>query len=465
MTRREFLAAIAMGLPASGAQYTSYLPLIGPDSDDFACEREAQKIERELKRLFTTKSLPLAPAFRGRSPLPSNFKSVAEGISEAVYDSIEVSGDEWRAEFRKWIDSFGQVRASRFFVLADNVVRYEIASAGEYRVGHWKQIWSENKLSHFLPIDEAVTRASEPLFLDVTGHCFGELASFRNQLLGGNPWWRARLDAATGIDVYANNGIAVGDIDNDGQDEIYVCQQGGLPNRLYKHRADGVFEDITDQAGVGVLDDTTCALFVDFRNSGVQDLVVLRGSGPLLFRNDGKGGFAHQPDAFRFGSVPQGGFTGMAAADYDRDGKVDLYLCCYVYFQSEDQYRYPKPYYDAQNGPPNFLFRNRGEWFEDVTAEVGLSQNNNRYSFAPAWCDFDGDGWPDLYVANDFGRNNFYRNRQGEVSGRSGRSRHRGYRSGNERRLVRLRRRRTAGPVRVQHVDCAGATNHARPEV
>ena len=163
-----------------------------------------------------------------------------------------------------------------------------------------------------------------------------------------------------------------------------------------------------------VLDDTTCALFVDFRNSGVQDLVVLRGSGPLLFRNDGNGRFTHQPDAFRFGSVPQGGFTGMAAADYDRDGKVDLYLCCYVYFQSEDQYRYPKPYHDAQNGPPNFLFRNRGEWFEDVTAEVGLNHNNNRYSFAPAWCDFDGDGWPDLYVANDFGRNNLYRNRDGK---------------------------------------------------
>ena len=73
----------------------------------------------------------------------------------------------------------------------------------------------------------------------MTAHCFGELASFRNQLLGGNPWWRTSLDAATGIDVYANNGIAAGDIDNDGQDEIYVCQQGGLPNRLYKNRGDG----------------------------------------------------------------------------------------------------------------------------------------------------------------------------------------------------------------------------------
>jgi Flp pilus assembly protein TadD len=108
----------------------------------------------------------------------------------------------------------------------------------------------------------------------------------------------------------------------------------------------------------------------------------------------------------------------MAAADYDRDGKLDVYCCCYSFFQSEAQYRYPSPYHDAQNGPPNFLFRNRLNadgtgYFEDVTAAVGLNQNNNRFSFAPAWCDYDGSGWPSLYVANDFGRNNLYRNRNG----------------------------------------------------
>src|SRR5262249_55027102 len=51
--------------------------------------------------------------------------------------------------------------------------------------------------------------------------------------------------------------------------------------------------------------------------------------------------------------------------------------------------------------------------FEDVTRASGIDENNNRYSFAPAWCDYDGDGWPDLYVANDFGRNNLYRNQNG----------------------------------------------------
>ena len=116
-------------------------------------------------------------------------------------------------------------------------------------------------------------------------------------------------------------------------------------------------------------------------------------------------------------SPPQGSFTSVAAADYDRDGRLDLYFCCYVYYQSEAQYRYPVPYHDAQNGPPNFLFRNRFDrepgYFEDVTAASGMDHNNNRFSFAGAWCDYNGDGWPDLYVTNDFGRKNLYRNSEG----------------------------------------------------
>ncbi|HZL57527.1 MAG TPA: tetratricopeptide repeat protein, partial [Bryobacteraceae bacterium] len=67
-------------------------------------------------------------------------------------------------------------------------------------------------------------------------------------------------------------------------------------------------------------------------------------------------------------------------------------------------YQYPTPYHDAQNGPPNYLFRNRatagGLIFDDVTRESGIDENNNRFSFAAAWCDFDGDGRPDLYVSN-----------------------------------------------------------------
>ena len=252
------------------------------------------------------------------------------------------------------------------------------------------------------------------LFREITGHAFAGAPSFDQQLRKGIPYWRARLDAASGIDVHGHNGIAVGDIDNDGIDEIYICQPGGLPNRLFRNDGGGRLEDITERAGLAILDPTSSALFLDLRNSGHQDLVVLRPDGPLLFLNDGGGRFTHKPGAFRFRHPPEGSFTGMAAADYDRDGRLDLYLCTYSFFRDGNQYRYPTPYFDAQNGPANFLFHNEGGGaLVDVTNDVGLDQNNNRFSFAPAWCDYNGDGWPDLFVANDFGRKNLYRNDKG----------------------------------------------------
>jgi Flp pilus assembly protein TadD len=320
----------------------------------------------------------------------------------------EFEGEKAAAELEARLSKQFGARCS---ALPDAQVRFEKANPNEYRTGVWQ-------LPDLKVVREDIARAEKPYFRDVTSHVFGGAASFRDQLLKGNPYWRTHLDSATGIDTDGNQGIAVGDIDNDGVDEIYVCQSGGLPNRLYRLRADGTAEDITERAGVGILDETTCALFVDFRNSGLQDLVVLRRFGPSLFLNQGNGTFRELPNAFHFRRPAQGVFTGMAAADYDCDGRVDLYLCTYVYVQGEEQYQYPAPYHDAQNGPPNFLFHNRltkdGGVFEDVTEESGINENNNRFSFAPAWCDYDGDGWPDLYVANDFGRNSLYRNRAGK---------------------------------------------------
>ena len=383
------------------------------------------EIVTRLQSLTESRALPLAQDFRGVSPLPLRYRAVAPDCFEAEFDAAP--GDI-EAGLRKWVDSLGMVRDARYFVLSGGVVRYEIAStqAGgfEYRVGQWRQTWKDGRLAEFQPIRETMTKSRGPLFRDVTGEMFGSDAAFRDQLLRGIPYWRARLDSASGIDIYGGNGIAVGDIDGDALDEIYVCQPGGLPNRLYRVQ-DGRMLDITERAGVGLLDDTASALFLDLRNRGLQDLVVLRAAGPVLFLNQGDGTFALRADAFQFRAAPQGSFTGMSAADYDRDGKVDLYLCTYTYFQSEDQYHYPVPYHDARNGPPNFLFRNQlaadgSGTFEDATDSTGLNENNNRFSFAPAWCDFDGDGWPDLYVANDFGRHNLYRNSGGKFHDAAG---------------------------------------------
>jgi tetratricopeptide (TPR) repeat protein len=398
--------------------YEALRPLVEPGHDEFLVEKEAAGIAERWKRALDTRAVPLAKEFSGGSPMPARYKEVAKGTFTAEFDPADRG---FQVGMKDWLTGLGEIRSARFFALAGRRLRYEIASTAggqlNYRVGIWNQKWRGDLLAQFEPVEETLVTSPRPLFRDVTGTTFGEAESFGNQLLRGVPYWRARLDSASGIDVYGNNGIAVGDIDGDGRDEVYICQPGGLPNRLYKLGADGRAQDITERWGAGVLDDSTAALFLDLRNSGRQDLVVLSTSGPLLFLNDGAL-FRHKPDAFRFATPPQGTFTGMSAADYDRDGRVDLYLCAYVYFQSEDQYRYPAPYYDAQNGPPNFLFHNRltadgAGSFEDVTAAAGLDENNNRYSFAPAWCDYNGDGWPDLYVANDFGRKNLYQNEGG----------------------------------------------------
>jgi tetratricopeptide (TPR) repeat protein len=160
-----------------------------------------------------------------------------------------------------------------------------------------------------------------------------------------------------------------------------------------------------------VLDNTACALFADFRNNGLQDLLVVCGGGPLLFLNQGDGTFDLKRDAFRFAKPPEGTFTHAAIADYDRDGRLDIYLCVYSYYLGLDQYHYPVPYFDARNGPANFLFHNEGNaTFADRTEAAGLNAENNRYSFACAWGHAGAGASPDLYVANDFGRANLYRN-------------------------------------------------------
>lgn len=430
-TRREFLL-IASAFPAlkgfsrtapaasrkPQAPYLALEKFILPGNDAFTEEKTAWEIRDTLTRALHSKTLAVAPGCKALSPLPQSYRQLAPDLGEAVFSTTLADFSQvWKA----WIESLGSVRRVQFYVLPDNLIRYEVASKTEgshiYRVGSWRARWEDGKLIEFSPLEEYVASASSPWFQDVTAAATRNVPAFDQQLSCGIPYWRARLDPASGIDVYGSNGIAVGDIDNDGIDEIYICQPGGLPNRLFKIHPNGSLSDVTKDWGVDLLDDTSCALFLDLRNTGHQDLVVLRSGGPLLFLNEGNR-FRMRTDAFRFDTLPKGGFTGMAAADFDRNGKLDLYLCCYVYFQSEAQFTYASPYQDAKNGPPNFLFRNNlnvdgSGGFEDCTSETGMMHNNDRFSFAPAWCDYNGDGWPDLYVANDFGRKNLYRNQNG----------------------------------------------------
>src|SRR5580658_7837326 len=420
--------------------------------DDFVTEKYADQIATVLAQ-WTSGLLQspqdvsaieksLLPNFLGSSLTPLKSRVLRRGPAiearQNTFQRVATLGREaFVQELRSALTGYSKIITAEFQVATiaadprpgaaqspaqvQTRVRYELVATSrdfyrEQRVGYWQLTWEpsasdEFGLQNWQTLDETVSRSTAPAYVDIAVAALGGNTSYSAQLVHGTDHWRTVLDGACGIEIYGHNGVSVGDIDGDGFDDLYVCQPGGLPNRLYRNRGDGTFEDITEASGVGVIENTACALIVDLDNDGRQDLIVVRAAGPMLFLNQGGGKFRQKPDAFQFATPPQGTFTGAAVADYDRDGWPDIYFCLYVYYQGTDQYKYPSPYYAAENGPPNFMMRNqRDGTFRDVTAETGLNQNNTRYSFCCGWGDFNRDGWPDLYVVNDFGRKNLYRN-------------------------------------------------------
>src|SRR5277367_764810 len=418
-----------------------------PGSDEYITEKYAFEIMRLLDgwgRALKAQppSLDVLATFldaslQGSSLVPSPQTAVRSAYGIEVFrrkfaNNTILGRERFLQEIKSYLGSMSRVETAEFEITGIEEIastplrvridiRYDLVGTGtntmrEQRVGRWLTQWSRDeargwRVLRWEATEETFSRASAPIFIDVTSQALGQTESYKKQMLHGVDHWRTVLDGACGIDIYGNNGLAVGDFDNDGLDDFYVCQPPGLPNRLYRNRGDGTFEDVTAEAGVGVLDGTASALFVDFENKGLQDLLVVCGSGPLLFINQGNGKFLLKRDAFQFAQAPQGTFTHAAVADYDSDGRLDIYFCLYSYYVGLDQYHYPAPYFYARNGPPNFLLHNEGDGtFQDRTDAAGLNVDNDRYSFACAWGDFNSDGAPDLYVANDFGRNNLYRN-------------------------------------------------------
>lgn len=251
---------------------------------------------------------------------------------------------------------------------------------------------------------EEISRA-RPLLREVTKVAFQDVDSFEQLQHGFERWWGG-LDFSMGGTLSGHYGFAFGDVNNDGRDDLYVCQPGGLPNRLYLRTPTGTLQDVSESSGADLLNDTASALIVDLDNDGNQDLVVGTVSHVLFMKGDGKGKF--QP-VIRYRVIM---LTSMAAADYNRDGFVDIYLCEYT--SSGQANSTGGAIYDSDQGLPNTLLKNDGAFqFHNVTYEVGLDANNNRQTFAAAWEDFDNDGDQDLYVANDFGPNQLYVNNNG----------------------------------------------------
>lgn len=226
-------------------------------------------------------------------------------------------------------------------------------------------------------------------------------------------------------------GVAFYDYDNDGWLDIFLVNGSrleGFPkgqeplSRLFKNNRDGTFTDVTVRAGVGRSGWGQGVCIGDYDNDGYEDLFVTYYGENVLFHNNGDGTFTDVTTKAGVGKNPTRWGTGCAFLDYDRDGKLDLFVANYI---DLDLKTAPVPEsgpclykgIKVACGPPgllpgrNTLYRNNGDGtFTDVTEKAGIKGAS--YGLGVLTLDFDNDGWPDIYVANDSMASSLYRNRR-----------------------------------------------------
>lgn len=249
------------------------------------------------------------------------------------------------------------------------------------------------------------------------------------------PTLDAKLDHIMPQIASMGAGVSVVDFDRDGWQDLYVTNSGeNTFNRLYRNKQDGTFEDLAEtlgvadvnRAGTGV---SMGSVWGDYDNDGYEDLFLYKWGRQELFHNDGGKGFTRVTET---AGLPEWVNAGCATwLDYDRDGLIDLFIGGYWgddlnLWKLSTTRMMTESFEYAKNGGHKYLFRNKGNGqFENVAPAMGLE--SSRWALCVGAADLRGTGYPDLFIANDYGVSELFANQEGKAFREIGKSSGVGY--------------------------------------
>lgn len=389
---------------------------------------------REEARLASEFAAALDPAASGAlSSLLDGDSAVRLAASETSAGGLRIrrwkrieGGPDANRKLADWIALFREGAPRGGAVLETQLLATEVAGGLRRSEGWLRAIWGADEGAgrrqvsvefrlESTPDDaerritvlaaDVVDAPSSRVFVDVAPSLLPPALRAENRL--GELERAGTRDRLHGDTWLAMCGGAVGDFDGDGLEDMYICRPGGLPNWLLRRTHAGGFEETARASGVAFLDHSCGACAVDLDGDAFLDLVVAVDDALLVCWNDGRGRFTRIAALREPAGGP--GIYSVVAGDPDRDGDADLFATRYV--AGGVNGGVPTPYHDARNGAPNLYWRNEGgRRFVDGKQAAGLDKHDDRFSLAALFEDLDDDGDQDLYVTNDFGRNNYWVN-------------------------------------------------------
>ncbi len=387
---------------------------------------------------------------------PSVWRSLLDGIGSIEHSRFTFlegdhpDGDMYRFDSRVAFEALAQMKSSEWRAFHGTVnLSWERSKAtANSPVGDWKIIrWATEEMEYVASprrlfveaLESSIRPPQDAAKLRRSLHQEAAVKFYRSGMKQPpHPYFAP-------ISANQKEGIAVADIDGDGFDDIYITVRLGT-NLFLHNNGDGTFTEEGAARGLALPGHTTCAIFADFDNDGDLDLMLGRSLLRTAYLENRGGLFFQRPSPKHFPMA----VISMAAADYNGDGLLDVYLCTYRPaatagsspsggvaqieeggFDWPDEFLAPElakeyrrrildqkqhkpldnqfPDLFDQIGPPNVLLVNKGKgWFEVAPENpvVGVWRN----SLQATWCDFDQDGDPDLYIANDWALDNLFRN-------------------------------------------------------